>query len=309
MARLDQRHPDNVDGDWFCDTRCIECDVARHFAPGLIGSVQGQSVVIRQPATSDEELVMWRAALACPTQSIGTQSRSKAPAGVFPHLLEGSGGVHLCGYNSADSFGAHAYLVVRPGGNLLVDAPRFVKPLYERIDELGGIAHVLLSHRDDVADADRWAERYGARVWIHVLERDAAPFATDVLFSGADPDRAVPVTIEPGVSAHWVPGHTRGSVAFEVDGRCLFTGDTLHWNHQRGEPDVFPRQTWYSWDELVGSIARLAGLDIEWLLPGHGKWRRFEPGAYGTSMRVLAEGLASSSRSAWGSRPRAGLVD
>lgn len=38
MARLDQRHPEGVDGDWFADTRCIGCDVARHYAPDLIGA-------------------------------------------------------------------------------------------------------------------------------------------------------------------------------------------------------------------------------------------------------------------------------
>ena len=38
MARLDQRHPDGVDGDWYADTRCISCDVARHYAPGLIAA-------------------------------------------------------------------------------------------------------------------------------------------------------------------------------------------------------------------------------------------------------------------------------
>ena len=40
--------------------------------------------------------------------------------------------------------------------------------------------HVLLSHRDDVADADRWADRYGADVWIHAADADAAPYATNV---------------------------------------------------------------------------------------------------------------------------------
>ena len=48
----------------------------------------------------------------------------------------------------------------------MVDSPRFNSPLAASVDRLGGIAHVLLSQRKDVADADRWAERYGARGWI-----------------------------------------------------------------------------------------------------------------------------------------------
>ena len=44
--------------------------------------------------------------------------------------------------------------------DLMVDSPRFNRPLADSIDVPGGIAHVLLTHRGDVADADRWAERY-----------------------------------------------------------------------------------------------------------------------------------------------------
>lgn len=36
MARIDLVHPDNAEGPWFVDTRCIRCDAARHWAPGLI---------------------------------------------------------------------------------------------------------------------------------------------------------------------------------------------------------------------------------------------------------------------------------
>ena len=49
MARLDFAHPDNVEGPWFVDTRCIRCDVARHWAPGLIEmDSAGRSYLARQ---------------------------------------------------------------------------------------------------------------------------------------------------------------------------------------------------------------------------------------------------------------------
>jgi glyoxylase-like metal-dependent hydrolase (beta-lactamase superfamily II) len=284
VARLDQRHPDGVEGDWFADTRCIDCDVARHYAPELIGADdQGLSVFLRQPATQDEEMQVWRAALACPTQSIGTVSRLAAPSGVFPWEL--TDGVHLCGYNSEHSFGAHSYLVVRPEGNLLVDSPRFTRRLTGPIDELGGIDHVLLTHRDDVVDADRWADRYGARVWIHELERSAAPYATD-LIEGTDS-----IDVRPGLRIVPVPGHTRGSVVFHLEERYLFTGDTLHWNHRRQRLDVFPYQTWYSWESLTESIASMADLSVEWVLPGHGKWHRLPPAASRRQLQDLAAGM------------------
>ena len=48
MARLEERHPDGVAGDWYADTRCIACDVARHYAPGLIAADErGQELARR----------------------------------------------------------------------------------------------------------------------------------------------------------------------------------------------------------------------------------------------------------------------
>jgi glyoxylase-like metal-dependent hydrolase (beta-lactamase superfamily II)/ferredoxin len=281
VARIDQRHPDGVDGDWFADTRCIDCDVARHYAPDLIGADdRGLSVFLRQPVTEDDERAVWRAALACPTQSIGTISHRRPPEGVFPWEL--TDGVYLCGYNSEHSFGAHSYLVVRSEGNLLVDSPRFTRRLQEPIDALGGIDHVLLTHRDDVVDADRWADRYGARVWIHELERAAAPYATD-LVGGTDA-----VDIRPGLRVVPVPGHTRGSVVFHLEDRHLFTGDTLHWDHRSERLDVFPFQTWYSWEALTASIRVIADLEVEWVLPGHGKWHGMDVADYRRQMADLA---------------------
>ena len=38
------RHPLNAPGEWYVDTRCIDCSAARTEAPGLIISRGGQSV-------------------------------------------------------------------------------------------------------------------------------------------------------------------------------------------------------------------------------------------------------------------------
>ncbi len=296
MARLDQRHPDGVAGEWYADTRCIACDVARHYAPGLIAADdEGLSVVVRQPSGPDDEAAMWRAALACPTQSIGTRSRLRSPPGVFPWRLTDD--VYLCGYNDEASFGAHSYLVVREEGNLLIDSPRYTRRLVDGVAELGGVAHVLLSHRDDVADADRYAERFGARVWIHEADADAAPYATDLLRGD---DIAV---VAPGVRAIPVPGHTRGSVVFEDDRGHLFTGDSLSWNEERAGLDVFGSATWYSWTALTASMARLAGVArFSWVLPGHGKWGHADPEEMTRQLGQLAEDMRVHTARAWDRR-------
>jgi len=119
MARRDQSHPDNVAGPWFIDTRCVGCDAARQWAPGLIGmDSSGLSVLSRQPETPDQTAALWRASVACPTKSIGTDEAAHPPADVFPFEL--TAGVYALGHNSPSSFGGHSYLVAGPAGNLHV---------------------------------------------------------------------------------------------------------------------------------------------------------------------------------------------
>ena len=48
---MPERHGDNAPGDWYIDTKCIDCSAARTVAPGLIVSRGGQSVFGRQPET------------------------------------------------------------------------------------------------------------------------------------------------------------------------------------------------------------------------------------------------------------------
>lgn len=266
MARPDRRHPGNVAGRWFVDTECINCDSCRQCAPTLFGEVDDQAVVVRQPGDDDEVLAATRAMLVCPTSSIGVEGRAPDTKGVMPYEIED--GVHLCGFNSTSSFGANSFFVTRPDGNLLVDAPRWSSRVARFIDGHSGLAHVLLSHRDDVADAERYAERFGARVWIHHHDADAAPFASDVL-RGEDPTE-----IRPGLLAIPVPGHTRGSVVYLLERRYLFTGDSLYWSRKRRSLGAFRNATWYSWKALTRSLDRLTEHDFEWVLAGHGDRHR-----------------------------------
>ena len=238
---------------------------------------------------------MWRAAVACPTQSIRNREAKRPAKSVFPHEL--TPGVLAMGNNSSKSFGAHSYLVQREDGNLLTDSPRFQNSLAAHVDDLGGIAHVLLTHRDDVADADKWAERYGARVWIHEAEAEAAPYVTDLLRGDAT------VTIAPGVSSVFAPGHTEGCVVFHVDDRWLFTGDTLHWNHRRDELDVTPKQTWHSWDVLANTMDVLSKLRVKWLFAGHGSWHHLGAERYAAEMQQLGPAMRDLGQLAWSARP------
>jgi glyoxylase-like metal-dependent hydrolase (beta-lactamase superfamily II) len=263
------RNPDSAPGDWYVDTACIDCGASRHVAPGLIVERNQKSVFARQPATADERLAAWRAVLVCPTASVRSETRQPRPdAVIFPQ--EVAPAVWRCGFNARSSFGAHSYFAARPDGNLLVDAPRFARELVDAFRNAGGIAHILLSHRDDVADAGKYARAFGARVWIHRDDSSAAPYATDLL------EGAAPRMIAPGVKVIPLPGHTEGSVAYLLDDRVLFSGDSLAWSESAQDLVAFRDACWYSWTELAESLARLASHRFEWLLPGHG-WPAHRP--------------------------------
>lgn len=270
MARPDRRHPGNVDGPWYVDDACIDCDLARRQAPELIRREGRNSVVVRQPETPDEVAAMWRAAVGCPTASVGQQPPQRRPSDVFPYEL--TPGVFDLGYASPDSFGATSWFVPREDGNLLIDAPRWTNALVGPLEDRGGLAHVLLTHRDDIADAQRYAEHFGARVWIHTADADAAPFATDVVDGDDD------LELAPGVVLVPLPGHTRGSVAFVVDERWLFSGDSLYWARGRARLAYHVRATWYSAQEQGRSLDRLARTHrFTWVLPGHGQHVEGDP--------------------------------
>ena len=262
MARVDLRNDANATGDWFVDTRCIDCGTCREIAPALFAAHIDASIVQRQP-TDAEQLDAWLAAQACPTSSIGTVSRRRRPGRLYPREIEPESGVFDLGYCSEDSFGASAWLVVRPHGNVLVDSPRFTEALVGPIAALGGVRHVALTHRDDVADARRWAERFGATTWIHAGDRSAAPWATGVLTGEHE--------LQSGFVAVPVPGHTKGSVAFLLDDRWLFTGDSLAWSNEHDDLTAFRGACWYSWREQADALAALADRHrFSAVLPGHG---------------------------------------
>jgi glyoxylase-like metal-dependent hydrolase (beta-lactamase superfamily II) len=257
------RNPDSASGDWYVDTACIDCGASRHVAPNLIVERNGKSVFARQPMTPEEQLGAWRAMYVCPTASVRSETKHPRPlATIFPQEM--TEGVWRCGFNARSSFGAHSYFVERRSGNLLVDSPRYATELVKRFEGAGGVAHILLSHRDDVADAAKYAKRFEARVWIHQDDQSAAPYATDLL--EAESVR----TIAAGLIAIPVPGHTRGSVVYLLEDRVLFAGDSLAWSMREQDLVAFRDACWYSWSALTASLAKLVNYRFEWLLPGHG---------------------------------------
>ncbi len=286
MANPKKRVPENVPGDFFVDSTCIDCDACRQLAPSVFGAAAETSFVKAQPVASADRRQALQALLACPTGSIGCLGDDdvKAVMKDFPLVIEEP--VYYCGYNSPKSYGGNSYFIKHGAGNWLIDAPKFVTPLVKQLEALGGIGHIFLTHRDDVADAQRYAERFGSRRIIHREELSSQPGAEVVL------DGEGPRELAPDFLAIPTPGHTQGHCVLLYQERFLFTGDHLDWDRDARQLSASEDYCWYSWPQQAGSMGRLAAYRFEWVLPGHGQ-RVHLPAA---EMRHQVERLAKSMR-------------
>ena len=265
MANAAKRLSNNVEGNFFVDATCINCDTCRQLAPATFAEKEDYSFVAHQPVDRDDRLHAYQALLACPVGSIGTLQNERtllrAATDTFPLRLDD--GVYYNGFNSEKSFGANSYYIRRPGGNWLIDSPRYLSRLVRTFEQWGGINAIFLSHEDDVADAARYAAHFGARRIIHRADLAAVPDAEWVIEGNE------PVQVHDDCLIIPVPGHTAGSLALLYAGRYLFSGDHLWWDRETRRMDV-PRVYVWREKELIRSTRRLAGYDFEWLLPGHG---------------------------------------
>lgn len=264
MADRNKRLDSNVPGNFYVDATCINCDTCRQLAPLSFEEIGDYSAVSRQPDSEPQIHQAYQALLACPVGSIGTEHSDKShlrtAMASFPIRLEN--GVSYCGFNSEKSFGANSFFIEHPEGNWLIDSPRYIKHLVESFEQRGGIARIFLTHKDDVADADKYAAHFGAKRIIHRADADAAPAAEHVV----DGEETVPVGSEFQIIP--VPGHTAGSMVL-LYREFLFTGDHLWWDPHTKSLECPTRLIWKKWT-LIDSIRKLLDYRFEWVLAGHG---------------------------------------
>jgi glyoxylase-like metal-dependent hydrolase (beta-lactamase superfamily II)/ferredoxin len=265
MADEKKRLDSNVTGNFFVDATCINCDTCRQLAPANFEEVGNFSAVTRQPTSERQVRQAYQALLACPVGSIGAEhsdkSQMKEALESFPVQLEGE--VSYCGFNSEKSFGANSFFIEHPDGNWLIDSPRYLPHLIKAFEHKGGIRYIFLTHKDDVADAEKYAAHFGAKRMIHRADIEAAPDAEWVI-EGAESIQVMPqFLIIP------VPGHTAGSMALLYKNRFLFTGDHLWWDSAQKMLGA-PTQLVWRKHVLVDSIHKLLDYPFEWVLAGHG---------------------------------------
>ncbi|MBD2577718.1 MBL fold metallo-hydrolase [Oscillatoria sp. FACHB-1406] len=267
MATVAKRRSQNSEGDFYVDSTCIDCDTCRWMSPETFHRTEEQSAVYHQPTTPEERLTALQALLSCPTASIGTTEKAKdikAVQETFPIPIEDN--VYHCGYHSELSYAAASYFIQHPDGNILVDSPRFASPLVKRLEALGGVRWLYLTHRDDVADWRKFREHFGCTAILHADDVSEKTRDVEMQLTGEEP-----VTLAADITIIPVPGHTKGHTVLLYRDKFLFTGDHLARGSSGQHLTAFRAYCWYSWPQQIESMRKLQNYTFEWILPGHGR--------------------------------------
>ena len=73
MADKEEKWAENVEGKFYVDEQCIDCDLCRETAPGNFTREEdgGYSYVYKQPENDDELELCIEAMEGCPVEAIG----------------------------------------------------------------------------------------------------------------------------------------------------------------------------------------------------------------------------------------------
>jgi hydroxyacylglutathione hydrolase len=183
---------------------------------------------------------------------------------------------------SGAAFDGNVYLILdeRP---ILVDAGMMAGPTLKNIKKFidpGKIEMIVLTHchHDHSGAAPELKEATGARLLLS--EKEVGAIGDDLasvayLFGQQAPQYQVDETLKEGMVldiGEWklevleTPGHSLGSLClYEPRAKVLFSGDTVFPDGNIGRTDMYGGST----PDLVASIERLTGLDVETMYPGH----------------------------------------
>ncbi|MED5013631.1 MBL fold metallo-hydrolase [Geobacillus stearothermophilus] len=163
--------------------------------------------------------------------------------------------------------GCLSYMVISGSEALVVDPLRFID-VYEQAAQQEGvkITHIVDSHlhADHLSGGKALAERTGATYYL--MKSEGAVFDFEPLEQHDTIDFA---NVHLEVLAVKTPGHTRGSVSFFVNGKWLFSGDTIFVGGL-GRPDLGGKVAEWAadlYDTVYEKVAAMA--DDVIVLPAH----------------------------------------
>lgn len=77
MADKEEINPENVKGEFYVDSQCIDCDLCRETAPNNFTREEdeGYSYVFKQPENDEEREQCVEAMEGCPVEAIGDDGK------------------------------------------------------------------------------------------------------------------------------------------------------------------------------------------------------------------------------------------
>jgi ferredoxin len=82
VASVQDKYIDNVQGRFYTDSQCIDCDLCRQTAPDFFSrnADNGYSFVSKQPASAEDIALCQQALEECPVEAIGNNGAPVAQA-------------------------------------------------------------------------------------------------------------------------------------------------------------------------------------------------------------------------------------
>lgn len=265
MAKYSDKNPKSIEGNFFVDNRCIECSSCESFDSDTFILNDGKAYVYHQPDEQGFEKAAI-ALLSCPVDAIGVKQGKEKIREIKRKLpLQLHDDLYFCSYNSEAAFGSNAYLVVREAGNILIDCPKFVKPLLKKIEELGGIKYIYLTHKDDIGEYSKFKEYFNAQVIFHEDDFNKRISSADITLKGQED-----YILDEDIRIIAVPGHTKGHTVLLYKDKYLFSGDHLAYDTKQKYLYMFERYCWYDWNKQLQSLKKLLNYDFSHVYAGHG---------------------------------------
>lgn len=147
-------------------------------------------------------------------------------------------------------------------------APNILAPQLEQLDlKIEEVSKVVVTHGhiDHIGGLTEICKSRSPEIFIHENDSESVKSLGTSSTSYVNDGDRIRLGSRNLVVIH-TPGHTAGGICLH-DGEIVLTGDTAFPGGYFGRTDL-PSG---SWQELVGSLDKLAMLDVRIMLPGHGE--------------------------------------